>query len=1122
MSEWTTSASADLYNVPNWAHGFFEVADSGHVAVRPDGGLAPGEPTPGEPTVDLYDLIGQVRRRGIQTPLIVRFDGILRARVREINARRSKTREDRRIRLRGRRTEGVFPIKVNQQRHVVEALLAGGERYGMGLEVGSKPELLAAIALKSSREMLVICNGYKDSEYVETALLASKLGMTTILVIEKFTELDTILRASKALGVRPTIGVRTKLWGKGSGRWMESGGDRSKFGLTSRQIVQVVEALEAEGMLDTLGLLHFHLGSQVTEIRALKNALREATRTLTALHDLGVRVRWFDVGGGLGIDYDGSRTSSESSRNYSLDEYADDVVYHLKEACREGGVPEPIIVSESGRALTAHHAVLVTEVLGVTDFATPGAPLAPEPGEHDAVRRLSELFAELHIKNYLASFHDAQQFRDEAMLSYSVGQLDLRGRARVEELYWRICTRILDLTNGLEYVPDDVHELGREMAATYFLNFSVFQSIPDSWAIQQLFPILPLHRLDEQPTERAILADITCDSDGKIDRFVSREEEKRTLELHRLEPGEPYYVGIFLVGAYQEILGDMHNLFGDPNIVHVDLDEQGRPVLTHVRARRPHAGDPVVRRILRRRPAAPAAAQHRARDPIRRDDARGVGALAGPLRGRARELHLPRARRASRGGCADAARHGPRTQRRERGAHVISAGALALALAVQATAFENVTVVPMDAPGLLEGRTVVVEGDRITAIGAHGEVSVPAGAVRIAGEGRYLLPGLCDMHVHAWSDDDLLLFVANGVTTVRNMFGSPMHLSWREDIAQGERVGPTFLTGGPIVDGDPPVWPNSTVVTTADEGRAAVAEQAAAGYDFVKVYARLPLAAYDAIAAAARESGLPVMGHVPTAVGLERALAAGQRTIEHLDGYAAWLAREDSPLRGRTDLAALFGAWEHVADDRFGDAVERTVAAGTWNCPTLIVLQKWIPHDEFDAALEVPEMRYVSPFMVQMWRGMNGGMSEEVLAAGRAGDANRRAFARALFEGGAKLVLGTDQGNPFVVAGFSVHDELRNLVECGLTPWDALRTATRAAAECVGAEDEFGSIAVGLRADLVLLEANPLEDVAHAARRAGVLLRGRWYPAAELDERLAELEARYAPAEAGDEEKAGD
>jgi arginine decarboxylase len=571
---WTHLDSESLYNVPNWGRGYFRVNAEGSVEATPE-----GPDRPGSPGIDLHKLIAQILRRGISTPILLRFDGILRARVRELNQAFNAARSEFGYKAPYR---GVYPIKVNQQRHVVEALLEEGRRHGMGLEVGSKPELLAAIALQAHGGSLVICNGYKDEDYVETALLASKLGLLPIIVVEKFSELATILAVSRRLDTRPVIGVRSKLGGRGSGRWSESGGDRSKFGLTTRQIVEVVETLEAEGRLDCLQLLHFHVGSQVTDIRAIKNALREATRTLVALHGMGARVQYMDVGGGLGVDYDGSSTNFESSMNYTVHEYARDVVYHLSEACAEAEIEQPTIITESGRALTAHHAVLVTEVLGVSDYAANGAPEPPGPDEHEIIGNAASVCDVVSAKNFQESYHDAQQLRDEAMMLFNVGQLSLRERARVEEFFWRTCQKILRIIRTMTYVPDDLANLERDMADTYFVNFSVFQSLPDSWAINQLFPVLPLHRLNEQPTRRAVLADITCDSDGKIDRFIDLRDVKRTLELHPLRPNDPYYLGFFLVGAYQEILGDMHNLFGDPNIVHVDLDEQDRPRLSHV------------------------------------------------------------------------------------------------------------------------------------------------------------------------------------------------------------------------------------------------------------------------------------------------------------------------------------------------------------------------------------------------------------------------------------------------------------------------------------------------------------------------------------------------------------
>ncbi len=569
MNKWTPAESEALYNVNKWSSGYFAVNDAGNVEATPESGSH----------LDLFELIGQIQRRGISTPLILRFDGILRARVRELNTAFDNARREYDYRARYR---CIYPIKVNQQRHVVEAMLAEGAQHGMGLEVGSKPELLAALAISGDSKRLLICNGYKDAEYVETALLASKLGMTPILVIEKFTELATILDASARLDIRPVIGVRAKLSVRGAGRWMDSGGDRSKFGLTTRQIVQLVEVLEACDSLDCLKLLHFHIGSQVTDIRSVKNALREATRIMVDLTEMGARIDWFDVGGGLGIDYDGSRTNFESSINYSLQEYANDVVYMLHETCREAAVPQPEILSESGRALTAHHAVLVTEVLGTTNFTSVPTPDPAGEDEHELIAHFASVCSEVTAKNYQESYHDAVQIRDEAMVLFNVGQLDLKSRARIEEFFWATCGKILRITRALDYVTDDLANLEREMSDTYFLNFSLFQSLPDSWAVGQLFPVLPLHRLDEKPRRRATIADITCDSDGKIDRFIDLRDVKRTLELHSLRPEEPYYIGIFLVGAYQEILGDMHNLFGDPNIVHVDVDAHGRPRLTHV------------------------------------------------------------------------------------------------------------------------------------------------------------------------------------------------------------------------------------------------------------------------------------------------------------------------------------------------------------------------------------------------------------------------------------------------------------------------------------------------------------------------------------------------------------
>jgi arginine decarboxylase len=461
-------------------------------------------------------------------------------------------------------------------------LREGGDENGVGLEVGSKPELLAALALLSGRRSLVVCNGYKDRDYVETAMLSSKLGLRPILVIEKARELEPIIAATDSLGIRPCIGVRTRLMGRGAGRWRDSVGDRSKFGLSVREIVDVVERLRERDMLDCLELLHFHLGSQLTNIRSLKVALRESVRTFVGLHDLGATIRYFDVGGGLGVDYDGSRTNFDSSKNYSLQEYANDVVYNIFEACTEAGLEQPTILSESGRALTAHHAVLVTETLGVSSFEASSPRPEIDADAPDVLRDLSEVLDSVSIKNYQECYHDAIAMREQSLTLFNVGQLTLTERAVADELFWRACRRILAITRELAYVPDDLSGLERVLADSFFLIFSVFQSMPDSWAIGQLFPVLPLHRNNEKPTRSATLADITCDSDGKVDRFIALRDVKRTLELHEPRPGEPYYVGFFLVGAYQEILGDMHNLFGDTNAVHVDVSEDGRVRLSNI------------------------------------------------------------------------------------------------------------------------------------------------------------------------------------------------------------------------------------------------------------------------------------------------------------------------------------------------------------------------------------------------------------------------------------------------------------------------------------------------------------------------------------------------------------
>ena len=568
---WHPDESLTLYNVPNWGGGFFGINEDGNVAVDPN--------ADGRVRIDMHDLVNQIKRRGIEAPILLRFDGILRTRARHIQEAFDRAREEYGYPSDYRT---VFPIKVNQQRHLVDALLQQGDKQGMGLEVGSKPELLAVMALYSGDDRLIICNGYKDREYIETALLTTRLGSHPIIVIEKYSELETVFEVSEKLGITPRIGVRTKLAGMGSGRWKESGGHRSKFGLTTSQMVQLVGELKERGMLSSLELLHFHLGSQITQIRSIKDALREGLKTLIGLRELGAPIHFFDVGGGLGVDYDGSKTNFESSMNYSLQEYANDVVYTTKEACDEAGMECPTLLSESGRALTAHHAVLITEVMGVSNFSSVESSVEVDDASHEIVHELAEVCAGIHRKNILESHHDVVHLRDTAMTLFNLGQLNLPDRARVEELFWLACQKILHITRDLDYVPEELDHLERELADIYFLNFSVFQSMPDAWAIRQLFPILPLHRHEEKPVRRGVLADITCDSDGRVDRFIDLRDVKRVLELHPLKEGEPYYIGFFLLGAYQEILGDLHNLFGDTNVVHVDAGEDGRPRLTHV------------------------------------------------------------------------------------------------------------------------------------------------------------------------------------------------------------------------------------------------------------------------------------------------------------------------------------------------------------------------------------------------------------------------------------------------------------------------------------------------------------------------------------------------------------
>jgi len=561
--QWKIQDAVDTYGVHRWGKGYFGVNQQGHVTVHPD-----KRP---EHAIDLKELVDQLQMRGIQLPILLRFTDMLRHRVGEIaEAFKSAMTE-----------YGyaggyccVYPIKVNQQRHVVEEILDFGRPFNFGLEAGSKPELLAVLALTNGADTPIICNGFKDDEFIRMSMLARKIGKQIIPVVEKFTELESIVRNAQDLNVRPVIGVRVKLASRGAGRWRSSAGYRSKFGLTLTETLEALEYLKQRGMADCLQLVHFHLGSQITNIRKVKEALTEASRVYTELVRCGAGLRYLDVGGGLGIDYDGSQTDFESSVNYTLQEYANDVVFRVKSVCDEAGIAHPTIVSESGRAVVAYHSLLIFDVLGTSNFDDCEAP-----GElpADAPQPIQDLFAihrDLSKKNCLESYHDALKSVDDTLNLFNLGYLSVELRAMAERLFWAVGKKLQRVVRELDYIPEELNGLETMLSDTYFCNFSVFQSMPDSWAIKQLFPIMPIHRLNEAPVRRGVLGDITCDSDGKVDQFIDLRDVRNTLQLHSPD-NQPYYLGAFLLGAYQEILGDLHNLFGDTNAVHVSMDEDG-------------------------------------------------------------------------------------------------------------------------------------------------------------------------------------------------------------------------------------------------------------------------------------------------------------------------------------------------------------------------------------------------------------------------------------------------------------------------------------------------------------------------------------------------------------------
>ena len=567
---WSIAEASELYEIARWGQGYFSIGENGNVHVHPT-----KEP---DRFIDLKALTENLVLRGIDIPVLVRFSDILRHRVKDIHdAFQTAITQNG---YQGRYV-CVYPVKVNQQRRVVEEILNFGRPYGFGLEAGSKPEMLAVAAL-ASNDTPIVCNGFKDAEFIETAMLAQKVGRTVLPVVEKYSELGLILECSQKVGVRPTIGMRVKLASRGGGKWQSSGGYRSKFGLTVSEVLKGLEELRALGMQDCFKLLHFHLGSQIPNIRIVKAAINEAARIYVELVKAGAGLEYLDIGGGLGVDYDGSQTNFESSVNYTLEEYAADVVYHVQTVCDDAGVKHPTIVSESGRAIAAYHSVLIFNVLGVTGFREQEIKeVSPHDEQEQPLIDLRETYQNVSIRNALESYHDAQQALDMALNLFNGGYLPLDQRCEAETLYWAICARLQRLIQQLDEIPEDLQGLDEMLADTYFCNFSLFQSAPDSWAIKQLFPVMPIHRLEKPPTNHAILGDITCDSDGKIDQFIDRRDVKRTLPLHPVN-GEPYYLAIFLIGAYQEILGDMHNLFGDTHAVHVTLDADGGVVLDAV------------------------------------------------------------------------------------------------------------------------------------------------------------------------------------------------------------------------------------------------------------------------------------------------------------------------------------------------------------------------------------------------------------------------------------------------------------------------------------------------------------------------------------------------------------
>ena len=565
MKKWRIDDSRDLYNVKGWGVNYFDINEKGHATVSPmkDGG----------PEIDLYELVQELTIRDVSTPVLIRFPDILDSRIEKINECFTKSTKE--YGYKGSHYN-VFPIKVNQQRAVLEEVVSHGSKFNIGLEAGSKPELHAVLANMENPDSLIICNGYKDEDFIELALLAQKMGKKIFIVVEKMNELHLVVELSRRIGVRPNIGIRIKLASHGSGKWEESGGYHSKFGLNSSELLEALDYIKEEEMEDCMKLIHFHLGSQITNIRHIKSGLREVSQFYVQIKKMGMGLEFVDVGGGLGVDYDGTRSSNASSVNYSIQEYANDVVYAMYEACENGEVPHPNIIAESGRALAAHHSILVFNVL-----ETAGQPFFDEnvheidDNAPEALKDLHSIYKGLTPKNLLESWHDAMQINDDMLSGFKTGDVDLLTRAMSERLFWSIVRKVDLLSKDLRHPPYELAELPRLLAKKYFCNFSLFQSLPDSWGVDQVFPIMPIQRLDEEPFIETTIQDVTCDSDGKIDMFIRGGEVGRTLPLHELKKDEPYYIGVYLVGAYQEILGDLHNLFGDTNAVHVVCNDKG-------------------------------------------------------------------------------------------------------------------------------------------------------------------------------------------------------------------------------------------------------------------------------------------------------------------------------------------------------------------------------------------------------------------------------------------------------------------------------------------------------------------------------------------------------------------